>query len=634
VVGEDGSLELGGPAGRRGLLARKAELAELDGRVQAGQARVAELQSELSALGEAVRDLEQHQQDLRTAIYESATARAERQARRDQAGQALARAASEEPGLSAELTALERESAEVTARVDQLRRGAAELDLGKAAAEGRVAEAVAELERLRTLEGELAERIADLRVEASRSAQQRQSFAEQAAQLGSARRQAEESLDAARTRIARNVERLAEAERQVLSAEAERAGLYAAKDDADRQARERSVGRRGLPEQVAAAAETAKRLAAEAGELLAAVHKLEMTASEADVRADNLAVRVRDEYGLDLAAEYDRLIAGADRGESKVESAAPPAAGPESNVAAPEPVQGELFADRPAAAAESEEQPSDAGPSAEPVRPDPAMPIAAMLTSLSPEAARALAIQELENTDWAAVQEEINELRGKIERLGNVNLDSIAELEELEQRSGKMASQVQDLDTARKQLEELLGRLNKDSSELFVVTFAEVRKNFQELFRKLFGGGSADVFLEDESNPLECGIEIKARPPGKEPRSISLLSGGERTMTAVAMLMAVFRSRPSPFCILDEVDAALDEKNCERLGAVVKEFTDRSQFIVISHRKPTMVVADVMYGVTMQETGVSKKVAVRFNDHGQVISTDADGKEAEFKIEG
>jgi chromosome segregation ATPase len=358
-----------------------------------------------------------------------------------------------------------------------------------------------------------------------------------------------------------------------------------------------------------------------------------MTASEADVRADNLAVRVRDEYGLDLAAEYDRLIAG-DRGESKVESAAPPAAGPESNVAAPEPVQGELFADRPAAAAESEEQPSDAGPSAEPVRPDPAMPIAAMLTSLSPEAARALAIQELENTDWAAVQEEINELRGKIERLGNVNLDSIAELEELEQRSGKMASQVQDLDTARKQLEELLGRLNKDSSELFVVTFAEVRKNFQELFRKLFGGGSADVFLEDESNPLECGIEIKARPPGKEPRSISLLSGGERTMTAVAMLMAVFRSRPSPFCILDEVDAALDEKNCERLGAVVKEFTDRSQFIVISHRKPTMVVADVMYGVTMQETGVSKKVAVRFNDHGQVISTDADGKEAEFKIEG
>ena len=124
----------------------------------------------------------------------------------------------------------------------------------------------------------------------------------------------------------------------------------------------------------------------------------------------------------------------------------------------------------------------------------------------------------------------------------------------------------------------------------------------------------ADIVLEDESDILESGIEIIARPPGKELRSISLLSGGEKTMTAVALLMAIFRSKPSPFCILDEVDAALDEANIGRFTAVLREFLDRSQFILITHSKTTMACADVLYGVTMQESGVSKRFAVRFED--------------------
>ncbi|MBV9123526.1 MAG: AAA family ATPase, partial [Planctomycetes bacterium] len=137
---------------------------------------------------------------------------------------------------------------------------------------------------------------------------------------------------------------------------------------------------------------------------------------------------------------------------------------------------------------------------------------------------------------------------------------------------------------------------------------------FQELFRKLFGGGMADIVLEDEADLLECGIEIIARPPGKELRSISLMSGGEKTLTAVALLLAIFRSKPSPFCILDEVDAALDEANIGRFTEVLREFLDRSHFILITHSKKTMATADVLYGITMQESGVSKRVAVRFED--------------------
>ena len=216
--------------------------------------------------------------------------------------------------------------------------------------------------------------------------------------------------------------------------------------------------------------------------------------------------------------------------------------------------------------------------------------------------------------DAAVANEEISELRRKLSRLGSVNLDSLHELAELETRAASLQTQFDDLVSAKRSLEEIIQTINQDSRRLFTETLSSIRVHFQELFRKLFGGGMADIVLEDENDILESGIEIIARPPGKELRSISLMSGGEKTLTAVALLLAIFRSKPSPFCILDEVDAALDEANISRYTAVLREFLDQSQFIIITHSKRTMAGADVLYGITMQESGVSKQVAVRFED--------------------
>ena len=219
-----------------------------------------------------------------------------------------------------------------------------------------------------------------------------------------------------------------------------------------------------------------------------------------------------------------------------------------------------------------------------------------------------------EDVDWDKVKEEIAELRGKIERLGNVNVDAIDEQKILEQRHSFLSNQVQDLNSSRTQLQQLINRLNKKSREKFQQTFEEIRGHFQEIFRKLFGGGKADIMLEDAEDVLEAGIEVIARPPGKETRSISLLSGGEKSMTAIALLFAVFKTKPSPFCFLDEVDAALDEANNERFNMLLREFQKDSQFIVITHAKRTMSIADVLFGITMQIRGVSKKISVRFGD--------------------
>ena len=204
------------------------------------------------------------------------------------------------------------------------------------------------------------------------------------------------------------------------------------------------------------------------------------------------------------------------------------------------------------------------------------------------------------------------DLTERIEAMGPVNLDAIQEYDELEQRQIFLEKQNADLINSKAGLHAVIAKINRTTKELFADTFAKIRENFQMMFAELFGGGRANLMLMDESDPLESGIEIIAKPPGKQLQSISLLSGGERTMTAVSLLFAIYMVKPSPFCVLDEMDAPLDESNISRFIKILDRFVDQSQFVVITHNKRTISRADVLYGVTMEEHGVSKLVSVKF----------------------
>ena len=217
------------------------------------------------------------------------------------------------------------------------------------------------------------------------------------------------------------------------------------------------------------------------------------------------------------------------------------------------------------------------------------------------------------STDWNAVAEQVTVLQKRMDEMGPVNLVAIDEYEETEQRLQFLTKQNDDLVQARHQLMDVINRINTQTKEMFTDTFNKIRENFRAMFVEVFGGGKADLVLVDTGDVLECGIDIVARPPGKQLQTISLLSGGEQTMTAVSLLFAIYQVRPSPFCVLDELDAPLDESNINRFIRILQRFLAHSQFVIITHNKRTIGMGDVLYGVTMEEQGVSKIVSVRFH---------------------
>jgi len=225
--------------------------------------------------------------------------------------------------------------------------------------------------------------------------------------------------------------------------------------------------------------------------------------------------------------------------------------------------------------------------------------------------------EELESqgltTNWEDVEKQVGLLQERLDAMGPVNLVAIEEYEETEQRFEFLTNQHDDLVSAKTELMNVISRINTQTKQMFTETFEKIRENFQGMFKEIFNGGKADLILVDKENVLESGIDIVARPPGKKLQGISLLSGGEQTMTAVSLLFAIYQVKPSPFCVLDELDAPLDESNINRFIAILKRFLDDSQFVIITHNKRTIGIADVLYGVTMQERGVSKIVSVKFH---------------------
>ena len=221
-------------------------------------------------------------------------------------------------------------------------------------------------------------------------------------------------------------------------------------------------------------------------------------------------------------------------------------------------------------------------------------------------------IKKVENP--TEVQRKVNELRAQIKDLGSVNIDSINEYKEIKERYDFMSEQRLDLEEASNKLKKVINEMTNTMKEQFSVQFKVINKNFGEVFKELFGGGKAELILGDENNILECGIEIAVQPPGKKLQNMMLLSGGEKAFTAIALLFAILKINPAPFCVLVEIEAALDDVNVYRFAEYLKKFVSTTQFLVITHRKGTMEAADTVYGITMEEKGISKLLSMKLED--------------------
>jgi chromosome segregation protein len=560
LVEADGTVTVGAHHAEAGVLSRKSELRELREQADVLEVRLRESERDLADLRERLAEIdgrsENQQREINVLAEQAVDLRARIGRHRDRRA-----GLHEEVEVSrTEITGLEQEIERLTAEWQRARDEVTGAEAEVQRLQGRVADAEREIrtlddERQRRQQEALSGKVAFARVE-ERLTGLRSRHRQLQADLLQRVAECEEAMlnrDGARAR-------LTETERGLLTASSALATWHSCKEAAERRvaalAGERAAQRRErqlrLDEtQVSRAAWQAQREES---------HARELEVNDLRHRLDTLCGRLAEDYQLDLAALYREKVGNGEWGmgneKQRATSSLPI---PHS----PFPIEGSPF-------------------------------------SIGPTAEEANA--------------EIDDLRRKLARLGSVNMDALQELTELEARADALRLQFEDMTGAQKTLLEIINEINGESRRLFTETFSAVRGHFQELFRKLFGGGMADVVLEDEADVLESGIEVVARPPGKELRSISLMSGGEKTLTAVALLLAVFRSKPSPFCILDEVDAALDEANIGRFTDVLRDFLDRSQFILITHSKRTMACADVLYGVTMAESGVSRRMAVRFED--------------------
>jgi chromosome segregation protein len=558
ILEADGLLRAGPLTAAMGLLSRRSELEVLAQQIVEVDGRIEQLTRELAEGNTQARELEENISSLRNSIYQSNTVKVE-------LNSALAQNSDRRNALNRERPILSRELETIATHTERLQTEQQNLkDLHSKLEEEQAASSasITELEHRQKSVGEelrqLGEQLTSSRIMLGQ-VQEKQLASRQTVQ-----RQTSEQAE-----LKQQIERL---DKSVAVLESRRTQIQRDRQAAahDEETLTRNVAAdeqkfNSLSEKIIESAQEVSTLSAsvqtlrsQREEIEQELHDLELKAGEVRVRVESLVQRTLDECQLDLPAKYADLTA-----------------------------DGKSF--------------------------------------------------ETAEMDWDAVAAEIKELRDRIHRLGNVNVESIGEQDELESRRQFLDSQMTDLTSSKAQLELLINEINTESSVRFEQTFNAVREHFQGMFRKLFGGGKADVYLETELDPpknapiqydeagnpippkkikvdiLDAGIEIIARPPGKQPVSISQLSGGEKTMTCVALLLSIFKSKPSPFCILDEVDAALDEANNQRFNLIVQEFLGQSQFIVITHSKRTMQIADVLYGVTMQEQGVSKRVAVKFD---------------------
>ena len=406
----------------------------------------------------------------------------------------------------------------------------------------------------------------------------------------------EQEINASRARIEQSQAENARFEEQV---ESQRAAIGSIEEHLQGRTEERA----GAFERVSALETQLIQLRQQTSGLSESRNRIEVQLTRVDLRLENLISQVQDRYSFHISAfepDYHALMLsieeqkkGRGRGDKKKVSLA-----------------GNDFA--------SEDADSVADESSEDNATEPEAEEEAEVVQVSDEEVvdldQIVIPEEEGQPDWDYVNAVVGDLRQKLEGIGPVNMDAIQEFEELEERHNFLDTQHNDLVRSKEELLEVIAKINETTKTMFVETFDLVRNFFHNNFRELFGPtAKADLMLTDDTDPLDSGIEIIAKPPGKKLQTISLLSGGERSMTAVALLFSIYQVKPSPFCVLDELDAPLDESNISRFLKMLDNFIDNSQFIIVTHNKRTMSRADVIYGVSMQEFGISKPVGVRMS---------------------
>jgi len=552
------------------VLARKNQIQALEREVAASRALVDECSAKRA---EAVAALDAAQDRLRAAreaLQHAQVAHSTAQSELNLCEQQLRDAERRRENFANEAAALEASVAESAGRVAELERGMAGSEEALAAARIRQSEAAARIDAIRDRERAVTDELNELRVRVATERQQQETLARQrgpltarVAELTELLAQREQDISEYEARIATLQSESAELEASIgtwnallETGEAQIAGLVSQQAE--------------LRESVEALEGTLRSARRELAELQDSRGRIEVRCTQLEMRLEHVVQHVSQRYQISLEEfqpdTYSLLVALRERNKKQQR------------------------------AAESSENATVDASDAEAVEAVTETPAVA---------------DEPQVIDWARIEELVAELGGKLDSMGPVNLDAIQEYDELEQRHAFLEQQNADLVNSKTELLEVIAKINRTTRELFAETFEKIRVNFQEMFTELFGGGKANLLLTDESDPLECGIEIIAKPPGKQLQSISLLSGGERTMTAVALLFAIYMVKPSPFCVLDEMDAPLDESNINRFIKILDRFVGQSQFVVITHNKRTIARADTVFGVTMEEHGVSKIVGVK-----------------------
>lgn len=560
VVGADGTLTVGPRQSASGLLSRRSELRALIDEIEEMEQRHSALESRHTQCEQTIEsaDLEQQQfterhKNVTQRHNESKVKATSLRQRLDEAERQLATAVDELDKAQTESTEAEAETTSLSARLTDLSTEQQELTQQIETQEERRKQLESQVDRLQR-------QVTDHRVSLARCEQRLDGLRRQNEQLLNDHEEHDRALQETRDREAESRRQCSELEASVLSLSSELAELYLEKEQLTSQLsgqNEQHESRRQQRGQIVRKVdELRERLLGIQGNL----QKVELNLQQLEHQRVDLATRMKDDYGIELA-------------------------------------------------------------------------VLASNQSLHPDDESSRELVDRESAARKALDAEIENLKGRLQGIGPVNIEALSELEAVEERHATLSQQYNDLQDAKSRLQKLVAQINTESRQIFLDSLDEIRGHFQELYGSLFGGGEADIILNLEDpdtaeaggterttakkaklDPLECGIDIVARPPGKQLRNISLLSGGERTMTCVALLLAIFRSRPSPFCVLDEVDAALDEANIDRFVEVLKQFMSTTQFVVITHSKRTMACADTLYGVTMQESGVSKRVSVRFED--------------------